>query len=270
MNKTITILALCFSLSGCNHDDARSAWTSVIDKCARSQLNGKILYFGPSNNIGPGSVWRKPEGGGFRVRYSLAEMPGNSVFITQGTPSSCDGSSETKFGTKASVGLSTSLSTASAEVQNDFQKATNIQVRAGSIAWDIVKEGPYEAYVRALPSVGGVREDLAVGDRLVLYRALRVIGYSATLEFSTSDAAALKAKYSGVLPKSVTGDVSAEMAATWSTDNKLTLTSTGDFYLAGELVPFKPAGFASVTTAEFGLPLDVQRFSGDLGIDKRP
>ena len=182
----------------------------MVKKCVASDLNGEtILYFGPSNKVGPGTVWRAGSDGGYRLRWSLQEMPGNEVFMNPGNQSSCEGSSTTKFGFKAALGLTSQITPASGSLANDFQKAKSINVKAASVAWNTIKEGPFENYIKALPATAGIREDLGKGNRLVLYRALRVSGYSAVMEFNTSDVAELKAKYPGPLPKSVTGELSA-------------------------------------------------------------
>ncbi len=252
MNKILVLLAFCFLLVGCE-DDAKTAWTNVIKKCADNDLNGKtILYFGPSNTLGPGSVWREGNNGGYYVRYDLEQMSGHEMFINKGVPSTCDGTSTTKFGLKASIGLTSSVVPASGELVNDFKKAKDIQVKASSIAWDNVIEGSYETFVKTAP-LSAIREDLDKNNRRVLSRALRISGYSATLEFNDSDAIALKGKYSGGLP---VGDVGAEISTSWSSSNKLTITSTRDFYIAGELVPFKSGGFAAKGDA-FGSPVNV-------------
>jgi hypothetical protein len=256
MKSILVLLIICTSLLGCR-EDAKSSWDAVIKKCSDNQLNGNtVLYFGPSNNVGPGSIWRPGADGGFRLRYSLDDMPDPKQFIEKGNPSTCDGSSATNFGLKASIGLTTSITPGSIELANDFQKAKNIQVKTTAISWDIVKEGPYESYIKNLSPADSVRDDLGKAGRLVLYRALRVSGFSATLEFTDSDTLGLKGKYSGTLSKQITGDVGAELSASWTSDNKLVLTSTGDFYIAGELVPFKAGGFSAGGGTAFGQPVN--------------
>jgi hypothetical protein len=47
------------------------------------------------------------------------------------------------------------------------------------------------------------------------------------------------------------------LSANWSADNKLTLTSAGDFYIAGELTPYKAGGFAAANVSPFGPARDI-------------
>ncbi|MDB5977666.1 MAG: putative lipoprotein [Nevskia sp.] len=249
---------MMFCLAACS-DDARTAWTSVLKKCAVSDLTGSsIMYFGPSNAIGPGSIWRKDDDGSFRLRYALSDMPDPKAFFKQQKEFQCDGSAETKFSLKAAAGLSSSISPMSADLSNDFQKAKSITVKANSARWDLVSEGPYENYIDSLPSGNGAKTDLKEkAGRFVMYQALLIKGFSAELEFSDSDVASLKGKYSGAIAKSITGDLTASLDAQWSSDNKLTLTSTDDFYVAGQLVPFSATGWAAGGGSRFGKPEDL-------------
>lgn len=253
--RYLLLICICACLHGCVQDTAKEAWNVIVKNCAGSDLTGgAIQYFGPSNNVGPGSVWRPGPDGGYRLRYSLGDMPGEKNFITRGEPYKCDGSKTTSFGLNAAVGLTTSLAPVSAELANDLKKAKSIEVQAQIIAWDLVREGPFESYIKTLPASSGVRDDLNRGDRLVLYRALRVSGYTAQLKFSASDAASLKAKYSGPLPKALTGDIGAQLSANWADDTTLKLTSSSDCYIAGELAPYSSAGFA-IGGSIFGKPV---------------
>ena len=258
MKKLLPLVAFSLLVAACDEDDVKTAWDNVLRKCVVSDLLGyTVIYFGPSNPIGPGSIWRDDGSGGYRVRWTLDDMPGNTDFIINGNPYNCDETSPTKFSLKAALGLIGTVSPASDELSNDFQKAKNIEIKATSVAWDIIREGPYGAYVEKLPADGGVREDLGKGDRLILYRALRVRGYSAKLEFSSEDAARLKAKYSGQLPKPLTGAVGAELSASWSEDNTLTLSSAKDVYIAGALAPYSAIGFAGAPRSRFGKLKDI-------------
>src|SRR5687768_16857793 len=50
---------------GCCTPTAREAWDGVITKCAEHDTSDvkEMIYFGPSNSVGLGSVWQRiPEG----------------------------------------------------------------------------------------------------------------------------------------------------------------------------------------------------------------
>jgi len=240
-------------------EDAKTFWTSVLKNCASSDLNGnKILYFGPSNNIGPGSIWLTGADGGYQLRTTVTDTRALKAFLVRGTPTACSATSTTELKASAVANLEPSLGIVSGDLSIDLKKAKSLEVQADSIAWDLLQTAQYEHYVKHLRSDSIVRDDLDRGGRLVLSRALRVTGYTASLEFSDSDAAALKAKYSGPLPKAITGEFGGKLSASWTSNNTLKLSSKSDFYIAGELSPYKSSGFAANGTP-FGAPVDIDK-----------
>ena len=61
MKRYALVLSIvaCVVLFGCPKPPQRS-WVEAIQDCGKTDINSdKILYFGPSNNVGPGSVWRE-------------------------------------------------------------------------------------------------------------------------------------------------------------------------------------------------------------------
>lgn len=240
----------CCLLTGCDDQDGKTAWNKILAKCAVSDLNGPhVMYFGPSNVIGPGSIWRKADDKAFRVRYDISDLPFRQNYITQGNNSPCDGSSTSSFSFKAAADLTASPLAISADVANDLEKATSVTAKATTMHWDVVREGPYEDDIKALPHDNGIWKEMTQGNRLVMVRALRVSGFSVTLTFKASDAASLKAAYNGPLSKDVTGNVSGSLNASWSNDGKLTLTAANDFYIAGEIAPYAATGFQKASPA---------------------
>lgn len=239
----MAIGVMCCVLGGCNDQDAKTSWNDVTKKCAVSDLNGPhILYFGPSNVLGPGTIWRQADDHSLHVRYDLNDLPGTKDFMTPGNNSPCDGTSSTTFGFQAAADLTASPLAVSAGVSNDLKKATDVTVKATSMRWDTVREGPYEAYVNALPHDSMAYKEMKAGHRLVITRALRISGFSATMTFKSSDVAGLKATYDGPLGAGVTGKLNGSLNASWSSDGKLTLTAANDFYIAGELRPYSQTG----------------------------
>jgi hypothetical protein len=247
------LIFCCLTAGSCSRD-AKSAWNDVIKRCAASSLNGPtILYFGPSNAVGPGSIWRRDASGTYRLRYDLSQMPEPKNFLAPYSESTCDGTSSSKF-TFGGEG-SLDVQPITADMKADFKAAKSIEAKATAIAWVPVAEGPYEAYVNAMDPAAGPRTDLLVGDKFVLTRALIVKGFSATLDFSRETAAALKAKYNGPLAGTA-GSAGGGINASWSGETKLTITSNSDFYIAGEFQRYKPTGL-SATGSPFEAKADV-------------
>jgi hypothetical protein len=244
--------ALAASVSSCKTPDVRQSYSDVIERCAASDLNGpNVLFFGPSNAVGAGSIWRKDANGVFHLRYDLSQMPDPKNFYAPATASSCSGSAlnNVVFGANASL----DVKPVSGELKADFKNARTVEAKANSIAWIPVAEGPYKEYVNGLPAASGVRTDLMAGDKYVLTRALKVEGFETTLEFSHDIAASLKASGIGIGAGSAGGGLNAS----WTGDNKLTLTSSGPFYIAGEFQPYLPSGFAAASDHVLGPPVPI-------------
>jgi hypothetical protein len=246
--RNILLLGACvlaLSTTACRTTgDAKASWNKVIRNCAVSDLNGpNILYFGPSNAVGTGSIWRKDAQGVFRLRYDLSQMPDPKNFFAPANDSSCSGSASSKFVFGADASLD--AQPVSADMKADLSRAKKVEAKASSMAWVPIQEGPFRDYVNGLPANAGPRIDLMAGDKYVLTRALRVSGFSTTLEFSSDVAAGLHAKYNGALPANLAGNVGGGLNASWTGQNTLTLTSNGPFYIAGEFQPYLPSGFAA-------------------------
>src|SRR5438046_4482937 len=134
MKKKIIFLGIALAMGGCS-PNGKSAWQDVIRHCASSDLNGKhVLYFGPSNAIGPGSIWRKDTQGEFRLRYDLAQMPPPSQdYRANFTETTCDGTWSSGFNLGATASIAATA--ASADLQADFKKAKKVSAKANSVAW---------------------------------------------------------------------------------------------------------------------------------------
>ncbi len=241
MNKhhCCLLLATCalsaFGLVGCTTPDAGKATTQFIKGCADSELNSKsVLYFGPSNQIGPGSVWsRLGPNGGYQPQWRMQDLGVDGTVIDKGGSFQCDLSQNSKLA--ANVGLSavSSAANASAEAKLDFSRGKILKVTTKGAAWDTVVAGPYGAKLKGV-SDAAIRADVAGPNRIVMSRALRLEGYQVTLDFDSSIKPEIKAKYNGKLGKETLGDVGATLSATWTSEDKLELTASGSIYVAGE------------------------------------
>lgn len=250
--RALVFAGMALSLSSCHHDrDVKAAWNDVIKRCATSTLNGpNILFFGPTNAVGPGSVWRRDNEGVYRLRYDLSQMPDPKTFTAPYSEAQCDGT----YSSKVTFGLEGNLDAVpvSAEAKADFARARTVSAKAESVAWVPIAEGPYENYVRALPANSGLRTEIESGNRLIMTRAFKVSGFTTSLTFSDQVAAELRAKYpSGPLPAGLVGGLEGGLNAAWSSANTLTLSNAGSFYIAGEFQAYAPTGLSS-TQSPFG------------------
>ncbi len=259
--RGIISLTIVFFITGCRHD-MEEAWSDVAKNCAFSELNSdKALFFGPSNALGPGSVWRKmdsQDGGGYRVRWDSTSIPDSTSWIKAGREFDCEGKTVTKFSGSASAAFTTDLTPFSADVKSELGKAKNVDVKISMMRWDTILEGPFEQKIMSLPDTSPIKLDINKDGRLVMYRALLVRGFKAKLSFDTATAAALNAKLKDGVLKPINGDLGAALNVKWEKSEELTLTSVDDFYVAGELSKYSSTGFAS-SGSWFSPTIDVEK-----------
>jgi len=76
--------------SECKVATGAAAWEDVLKKCAQNETlrTNHMVYLGPSNNTGVGTIWQRADEG-----YELKRLPPTLPPVTfkEGTWSSCDG-----------------------------------------------------------------------------------------------------------------------------------------------------------------------------------
>jgi hypothetical protein len=252
--RAVVLCLLMLVPSYSRQKDARAVWKDVLFKCAKSDLLGpKVFYFGPSNNYGPGVIWQKVSNGGYYPQWKLNNyVPNEKDVVNYGIPFGCSGS----FTASSKFDPSLLLSTVpgSADFSADIQKARKVVVQVRAIRQDDLQGGPYKQKVSNLEPTSPIRKDLESDAFVVLRRAFLVQGLTADLEFTSDVALALKGKYKGKIGPSAPADFGVGLNAEWKSDTQLHLTSASDFYIGGELRPYKSGGLAA-TTEVFGEPV---------------
>jgi len=238
---------LVMFMPGCDgHEDARAIWRDGIKKCAANDLLGpNVLYFGPSNGDGPGTVFQTFASGGTQVSHLLTEYAPTPTSVLDPNPQKFPCGSN--FTATSTIGGGLSLPDTlkvSGDVAVNLNKARTVTINAQSIEWDQLVTGPYKELVLGLPNTNTVKTDLIQGKQLVLTRALKVAGMTADLEFTSDIGPSVKLSIQNGPLKGVGVNFSAE----WKSDTKLTITSTSDFYVAGELHTFSETGLAGGAT----------------------
>jgi hypothetical protein len=239
MNRTglsLLIVTLVCSTTSCTSPSVPDSTRNFVNGCAVSDLNSKsVLYFGPSNQIGPGSVWsRLGDSGGYQPQWRMHDLGVDTQVIQPGTRFTCDLNNSSKFTANAGLSVISSVTNASGEVKADFARGKVVKISSTGAAWDTVVAGPYKLKLKAIADPA-IHADIAGPNRIILIRALRLDGYRVTLDFDASVKPEIKAKYSGkILGKETVGDVGANFTAAWTSDDKLELTAADGVYVAGE------------------------------------
>jgi hypothetical protein len=239
MNRTrlsLLIIAIMCTAAACNSPTVQKGTDTFVQGCADSALNSRsVLYFGPSNQIGPGSVWsRLGPSGGYQPQWRMQDLGVDMQVVDQGKSFACDLSKSSKLAANASLSVISSVANASADAKTDFSRGKVVNVTSKGAAWDTVVAGPYNTKLKAIADAS-IRADIAGPNRIILRRALRLDGYRVTMDFDASVKPEIKAKYSGkILGKETVGDVGASLSATWTSDDKLELSASDGVYVAGE------------------------------------
>lgn len=248
--------------SGCKSSESgRDAWNQVLLKCADSAdfPKRRQLYFGPSNAIGPGSVWGINPDGGFDLRFPLSNAIPSQVLrsklIIKGENSTCSGSVLVSTQIKASFALSAVDNPLQADLSGALESAQTTRVSVDSWRVDRLANFDYEAWAKS-KEADGYGQDL-VGPkwraRRFMDAAIAVSGFSAELSFESKRAASLQAKY-----PNPTANIGGSFSATWVGTNTLKITSKGEFYISGSLSPVRePGSLGSMTASRQLVPAPI-------------
>ena len=233
--------------------DVRKAWQNAFKACGQSELAGKkVLFFGTSNTVGIGSVWRKSTSG-YNLRFDLPKLipdqAKRDTIVSRGTPPpECGGNHTT--GWSSALGLPfLSVFADKTGFDANFSHAKHAVITVDKIAFDQISELDFEQAiadrVAANPNDIYVR-DATANDRLVMNKAFRVSGITVTFDYTPDQLKDLKTKYPEGGSITVGGDKGATVSFTYSNTSTLTLKTSGDVYIAGE--------FAVLTGGHVGLP----------------
>jgi hypothetical protein len=243
------VLSTC---SGCKLT-GRQAWEKVIIPCAGTDAAPakNMVYFGPSNAIGPGSVWRESEAGGYNLRGTASEITNTTVeqLVVLGQEFTCGGSETTTLRVDPSVFV-TAIGTIDSELNAELKNVSQLEASMKGVATDNLREATFENFIMTLPESNTLRRDLLRNDRLVMTKAIRVRGLQAKINLSESSSARLKSKFpTGSV---IANELGASLKVEWTGESQLTL-STDDSkpiyiaasfsrYVSGQLIGAAGAG----------------------------
>ena len=80
ISLSICVLILWTTSHGMAQGNVKDAWMKVFKNCSDAQMVYKknLVFFGPSNTIGLGSIWKKAPDGGYNARYSFEDLIPNA------------------------------------------------------------------------------------------------------------------------------------------------------------------------------------------------
>ena len=240
--QILLMVVLALSMTGCEKT-ARAIWKDILAPCSESDLIGKdVVYFGPSNTLGVGSVWRKRADGGYALRWKLA----GTGFVEPGGEFVCSGKAKKTTKIKPSVVLGALIAPVTGSISAEFDRARDVTVSVESARWEQIVEGPFEAKIREGGFEAGVINDLKESGRYVLTRGLVVKGLKAQLTFDSSSGLDVKGKLPAgdIAPGSENNPFEFGIEANWTGNTTLSLVAKTDVYIAGQLSEFRAGGLA--------------------------
>lgn len=242
----VSVLALIACPGG--SVDPEDVWTAMLKPCAKADQLGKdVLYFGTSNDNGPGTLWLKLASGAFQPAASFPSIvpkpDDQATVIDRGANAGCQGKSVQTKSADGSLGLSTNVVTASANVSASFKLAKSVTIGATKFRWESVFTIPYISQVTSLPAGNPIKVAFLSGQYFVETRALHVFGLTADLGYAKSVADSLKASFTGA-DKVAIGKASTTLQWTGANSDTLHITAD-DFFIAGELAQYTMSGLSS-------------------------
>jgi hypothetical protein len=214
--------------------DATDIWKKVLKNCAKSQqIGSQVLFFGISNQLGPGSVWRFETDKSIRLRFRLSDAFSSpdvqQRLVALNGVSTCSGNSNTKWDLKLGLPFSTGVTPIALDVSAELSRAKKIEVSIEGFAIDNLVEVPWLEAFTNLPQDSTYRKELTLPGRVVAGNVVKVIGLKTTFTFGSKLSAEVKAKYKGKNFK--LGDDGATLSAGIRGDNQIEITAKGPSYL---------------------------------------
>src|SRR5947207_2723394 len=178
------MVLLCIAITACPAPPkSGEGGRQYVSACSDSDLNSKsVLYFGPSNQIGPGSVWiRLGINGGYQPQWRMEDLRVDAAVVAPGRGFQCSITATSQLTADAGLSVLSKVTTVSANVKADFARAKSIHVSSTEAAWDTLVAGPWSRRIDDLKDAA-MRADVQGNNRLVLNRALKLSKYKAVLD----------------------------------------------------------------------------------------
>ena len=234
--RAIVAGILALALAGCSGGLSNASRTrAAIGDCAADDLaTGQVVFFGLSDNLGPGTIMKRYSGKGVGPEYfvgSIIDDPPSAV-VHHGVDWACAlGDSVARaFEANRAVGILPVDGALNAKLA----RASRFEVTVDSVRWDDLLAAPYRAAIDQL-SDRRLKADLLRGGYLVESRALVAKGIRIIATFEKSIGGEVKAALGEGRKNLQQGKVTAVADLTWDDTTVLTITSPGEVYIAGRL-----------------------------------
>ena len=232
------VLAGVFALAlgACSMGLSTASKTADIGDCAADDFaTGQVVFFGLSDNLGPGTIMKRYAGKGIGPEYLVGSVIADpsSTVVHRGVDWACAlGDSVARaFNANSEVGILPVDTTLNAKLA----RASHVAVTVESVRWDDLLTAPYRADIDQL-SDPKLKADLLGGGYLVESRALVAKGLTVTALFERSIGASVKGALGEGRKTLKQGKVTAVVDLSWDGTTALTITAPSEVYIAGRLM----------------------------------
>ena len=245
--RSVVAGVFALALEGCSAGlSTSSRTTAAISDCAADDLaTGQVVFFGLSDNLGPGTIMKRHAGKGIGPEYLVGNIVDDptSTVVHHGVDWACAlGDSVTRaFNANSAVGILPVDATLNAKLA----RASHLGVTVDSVRWDDLLAAPYRAAIDQL-SDPSLKADLLRGGYLVESRALVAKGIRVTALFEKSIGASVKSALGEGRKTLQQGKVTAVVDLTWDGTTELTITAPSEVYIAGRLMNLRRGGHRSI------------------------
>lgn len=223
---------------------SEQSWQAVLKKCADTNLLGRnVVYFGASNTVGPGSVWRRGDDGAYHLFLDLPALEPDpekrKQMVVLNNTVTCQGVVNSKWNIALGLPFESQATALKADISADLKRASDINVGIAGYELDELKEGLFETLIQ-----GNARLYQNPRSFVIASNAIKVTGFSADFIFPESVATELRPKYQNNVIALKEG---ATLKSDWSSNTTLKLTAAEPFYML--------AGYSNVALAKNGKDL---------------
>ena len=236
VRRSVITSVLALILGGCSTGLSASRASVAINDCAADDFaTGQIVFFGLSDNLGPGTIMKRYGGKGVGPEYAVDSIVADpmATVIHHGVDWACAlGDSVARaFRANGAVGILP----VDALLNAKLARASHIGVTVDAVRWDDLLAAPYRAAIDQL-SDPSLKAQLLRGDYLVESRALVAKGLRVTASFERSVGASIKAALGEGRKTLRQGRVTAVVDLSWENTTTLTITAPAEVYIAGRLM----------------------------------
>jgi hypothetical protein len=230
MKRFLLGICLLAATGVCSAVDATSTWIDIIKACAPGQTIGKnVLFFGFSDDVGPGSVWRVADDKSLRIKFELSDAfpkkDDQDNMIKAGKLIKCSANAAHDWNLKFGLPFTMHADALSVNIGAILGSAKNVRVSITGTSTDLLKEVNWQKGFAGLldndPYLTTIKQTTGL---LLAENVVKVVGLTATFSYDRDLSGDLQVQFKN---KSISvGDPGATAASSGSAANSSSTSGT--------------------------------------------